>query len=150
MDGWYHDIHIFPLWDILFMPTAVCHVLKKPFPQHISDGFPANFNICQSPGMGNIQLNEIGNFIMRFCARRYVCWSPHIRHLVRYPGVPIFSSSFKAVRYLQTSSLFEACAFSTWAYATVSSSGVNMAYMLPGQMEEEAWPDPQPLPLVSK
>ena len=23
-------------------------------------------------------------------------------------------------------------------------------YMLPGQMEEEAWPDPQPLPLVSK
>ena len=23
-------------------------------------------------------------------------------------------------------------------------------YMLPGQMEEEAWPDPGPLPLVSK
>ena len=23
-------------------------------------------------------------------------------------------------------------------------------YMLPGQMEEEAWPDPRPLPLVSK
>ena len=23
-------------------------------------------------------------------------------------------------------------------------------YMLPGQMEEEAWPDPLPLPLVSK
>ena len=23
-------------------------------------------------------------------------------------------------------------------------------YMLPGQMQEEAWPDPRPLPLVSK
>ena len=23
-------------------------------------------------------------------------------------------------------------------------------YMFPGQMEEEAWPDPRPLPLVSK
>ena len=23
-------------------------------------------------------------------------------------------------------------------------------FMLPGQMEEEAWPDPRPLPLVSK